>query len=66
VLDETDDRGWIVARVPALPGCLSQGRSEEEALANIKEAIQSHLLGLNARAQRDAAKRTQRAVEVAV
>ncbi len=31
--------GWIVAECPALPGCVSQGRTEAEALANIREAI---------------------------
>jgi predicted RNase H-like HicB family nuclease len=31
--------GWIVAECPALPGCVSQGKDEEEALKNIKEAI---------------------------
>lgn len=31
--------GWIVAECPALPGCVSQGKNEKEALDNIKEAI---------------------------
>jgi predicted RNase H-like HicB family nuclease len=31
--------GWIVAECPELPGCVSQGKSEAEALANIHEAI---------------------------
>jgi predicted RNase H-like HicB family nuclease len=31
--------GWIVAECPALPGCVSQGKDEQEALVNIKEAI---------------------------
>lgn len=31
--------GWIVATCPALQGCISQGRTREEALANIQEAI---------------------------
>lgn len=31
--------GWIVAECPALPGCVSQGRDEKEALENIREAI---------------------------
>lgn len=38
-----DDEGWIVAGCPALPGCLSQGKTEQEALANIKEAITAWL-----------------------
>jgi predicted RNase H-like HicB family nuclease len=36
---ETAEDGWIVAECPALPGCISQGRDEQEALANIREAI---------------------------
>lgn len=38
---ETDEDGWIVAECPALPGCVSQGRTEEEAMTNIKEAIEA-------------------------
>jgi predicted RNase H-like HicB family nuclease len=38
VLNQAED-GWIVAECPALPGCVSQGRDEKEALENIKEAI---------------------------
>lgn len=36
---EQDEAGYYVVECPALPGCLSQGRSREEALANIREAI---------------------------
>jgi predicted RNase H-like HicB family nuclease len=36
---EQDEDGWFVVECPALPGCVSQGRDEEEALENIKEAI---------------------------
>ena len=38
-----DEDGWIVAEVPELPGCISQGRTEAEALANIREAIAAWL-----------------------
>ncbi|MFN7017948.1 MAG: type II toxin-antitoxin system HicB family antitoxin [Fimbriimonadales bacterium] len=38
VLEQAED-GWIVAECPALSGCVSQGRDEQEALANIREAI---------------------------
>jgi len=30
---------WLVAECPALPGCVSQGKDEKEAIENIKEAI---------------------------
>jgi predicted RNase H-like HicB family nuclease len=32
-----DEDGWIVAECPALPGCVSQGRDQKEALENIQE-----------------------------
>lgn len=35
--------GWMVAECPALPGCVSQGKDEQEALVNIKEAIAAWL-----------------------
>ncbi|MEW5945074.1 MAG: type II toxin-antitoxin system HicB family antitoxin [bacterium] len=38
ILEKAED-GWLVAEVPALPGCVSQCRDEKEALENIKEAI---------------------------
>ena len=37
-----------VADVPALPGCMSQGKSEEEAMKNIHEAIEGYLKVLRA------------------
>lgn len=40
---ETDEDGWIVVECPALPGCVSQGKDEQEALSNIKEAITAWL-----------------------
>ena len=42
VLEDGED-GWIVVSCPALPGCISQGRTREEALANIREAITGFL-----------------------
>ncbi|MCK4341090.1 MAG: type II toxin-antitoxin system HicB family antitoxin [Phycisphaerae bacterium] len=33
----------IVAECPAIPGCISQGRTEAQALANIREAIEACL-----------------------
>jgi len=34
------ENGYLVAEIPVLPGCISQGRTKEEALANIKEAAE--------------------------
>jgi predicted RNase H-like HicB family nuclease len=38
--------GWWVAECPSLPGCISQGKTREEAQANIKEAIEGYLESL--------------------
>ena len=43
VIIEQDEEGYYVAEVPALPGCLSQGKTREEAIVNIKEAIEGWL-----------------------
>ena len=40
---EQDEGGYFVVECPALPGCLSQGRTREEALTNIREAILASL-----------------------
>jgi predicted RNase H-like HicB family nuclease len=34
------DDGYLIAQCPVIPGCISQGRTREEALANIREAIE--------------------------
>ena len=43
---EQDEEGWYVVTVPALPGCISQGKTEDEAKKNIAEAIELHLWAL--------------------
>ena len=40
------ENGYYVVECPSLPGCLSQGHSKEEAIENIKEAIQAYTLAL--------------------
>ena len=40
-----EDGFWVV-ECPSLPGCISQGASKEEALANIKEAIEGYVAAL--------------------
>lgn len=40
--------GYWIAECPSLPGCVSQGRTREEAIANIKEAIEGYIAALQA------------------
>jgi len=40
-----EDDYWVV-ECPSLPGCVSQGRTKEEAVANIREAIQTYIAAL--------------------
>jgi len=42
VFEPSEDGGYTVY-VPSLPGCISEGESKEEALTNIKEAIELYL-----------------------
>jgi predicted RNase H-like HicB family nuclease len=47
VLIRGEDGYWVV-ECPSLPGCISQGQTREEALANIKEAITGYIAALEA------------------
>lgn len=42
VLEKAEEGGYVIY-VPTLPGCVSQGESREEALENIKEAIEVYI-----------------------
>ena len=43
VILEPSEEGGYTATVPSLPGCISEGETREDALANIQEAIQLYL-----------------------
>jgi len=43
---EHDEDGWYIVTVPALPGCVSQGKTKAEAKINIAEAIELHVSAL--------------------
>jgi predicted RNase H-like HicB family nuclease len=45
ILYRGEDDFWV-AECPSLPGCISQGRDKEEALSNIKQAIEGYILTL--------------------
>ena len=43
VLISPGEDGYWVAECPSLPGCISQGKTRDEAISNIKEAIQGYI-----------------------
>lgn len=47
VIYRGEDSYWV-AECPSLPGCISQGKTKEEAIANIREAIEGYVLSLQA------------------
>jgi predicted RNase H-like HicB family nuclease len=46
VLEYDEEIGEYAALVPSLPGCTSQGKTREEALTNVREAIRGHIEAL--------------------
>ena len=64
VLLEQDEDGVFVAEVPSLPGCISQGKTREQAVENIKEAIALYLESLAAHGEPVPPPITEELVEV--
>lgn len=60
------ENGFIIASCPALPGCHSQGRTEEEAITNIKEAIRGYIASMKRHGEEVPGIIGVREVEVAV
>jgi antitoxin HicB len=46
ILIEQDEDGIFVVECPSLPGCISQGKTKQEALLNIQDAIRGYLESL--------------------
>jgi len=46
IVIEPGEDGWFVVTVPALPGCITQGKTIEEAEINAKEAIEAYIESL--------------------
>jgi predicted RNase H-like HicB family nuclease len=46
ILIEQDEDGVFVAECPALPGCISEGKTRKQALENIQDAIRGYLESL--------------------
>jgi predicted RNase H-like HicB family nuclease len=46
VIIYSGEDGYFVAECPSLPGCISQGKTKEDAVSNIKEAIDGYIAAL--------------------
>jgi predicted RNase H-like HicB family nuclease len=46
ILIEQDEDGVFIAECPSLPGCISQGKTRQEAVENIQDAIRGYLESL--------------------
>jgi predicted RNase H-like HicB family nuclease len=46
VIIYSGEDGYFIAECPSLPGCISQGKTKEEAVSNIKEAIDGYIAAL--------------------
>ena len=66
VLIEHDENGMFIIDVPALPGCISQGKTRGKALQNIQEAIAAYLGSLKARSEPVSPSIEEAVVEVSV
>jgi predicted RNase H-like HicB family nuclease len=66
ILIEQDEDGVFVVEVPSLPGCISQGRTREEAIENAREAIAAYLESLAAHDEPIPPPIAEEVVEVAI
>ena len=64
IVIEQDEDGMFVAEVPALPGCISQGATRGEAMANITDAIVAYLASLKKHGESIPPAITEEVVEV--
>jgi predicted RNase H-like HicB family nuclease len=66
ILIEQDEDGIFVVEVPSLPGCVTQGRTRQEAIGNAKEAIAAYLESLAAHDEPIPPSISEELVEVAI
>ena len=66
VFIEQDEDGVFVAEVPTLPGCISQGSTRKEALANAQEAVALYIESLEAHGDPIPPAITEEVVEIGI
>ena len=64
VIIEQDEDGVFVAECPTLPGCISQGATRDEAVVNIKDAIEGYIASLEKHGEAVPVPITEEIVEV--
>jgi len=65
VVIEPDEDGVFVADCPSLPGCVSEGKTRQEALKNIQEAIEGYIASLKAHGEPVPPSISEETIEVA-
>ena len=63
---EPDEDGVFVAECPVLPGCISQGKTRDEAMANIRDAIEGYIESLKKHGEAIPSPITEAVVEITV
>ena len=64
IVIEQDEDGVFVAECPALPGCVSQGKTRDEAVANIKDAMIGYVASLKKHGEPVPAPITEEIIEI--
>ena len=66
VIIEQDEDGEFIVECPSLPGCISQGKTREEAIKNIEDAIKKYIESLKAHDEPIPPSITEEVIEVVV
>jgi predicted RNase H-like HicB family nuclease len=66
IIIEQDEDGAFIAECPSLPGCISQGHTRDEAVANVKDAIAGYLASLKKHDEPIPPPITEEVVEVSI
>jgi predicted RNase H-like HicB family nuclease len=66
VIIEQDEDGVFIVGCPSLPGCISQGKTREEAIKNIEDAIKGYIKSLKAHNEPIPPSITEEVIEVIV
>jgi len=66
VIIEQDEDGVFIAECPTLPGCISQGKTREEAIKNIEDSIKGYIESLKTHDEPIPPSITEEVIEVVV